>query len=70
MHMAHLSENMSGVLKSSSEWLDYTGFPGDMCVAFFNVLPGNKDAMCLQLKTSAYQGQRNAVFFKFAAFNR
>ncbi len=45
MHMAHLSGNTSGVLKSSSDWLDYTGFPGDTCFAFFNVLPGNKDAV-------------------------
>ncbi len=42
MHMAHLSGNTSGVSKSSSDWLDYTGFPGDVCVAFFNVPPGNK----------------------------
>ncbi len=45
MHMAHLSGNTSGVSKSSSDWLNYTGFPGDVCVAFFNVLPGSKDAV-------------------------
>ncbi len=47
MHMAHLAENISGVSnsKSSSDWLNYTGFPGDVCVAFFNVPPGNKNAM-------------------------
>ncbi len=45
MHMVHLSVNTSGVLKSSSDWLNYTGFPGDVCVAFFNVPPGNKDAV-------------------------
>ncbi len=45
MHMAHLSGNTSGVSKSSSDWLNYTGFPGDVCVAFFNVPPGNKDAV-------------------------
>ncbi len=45
MHMAHLSGNTSGVSKSSSDWLDYTGFPGEVCVAFFNVLPGNKSAV-------------------------
>ncbi len=33
MHMAHLSGNTSGVSKSSSDWLNYTGFPGDVCVA-------------------------------------
>ncbi len=45
MHMVHLSGNTSVVSKSSSDWLNYRGFPGDVCVAFFNVLPGNKDAM-------------------------
>ncbi len=35
----------SGVSKSSSDWLNYTGFPGDLCVVFFNVPPGNKDAV-------------------------
>ncbi len=43
--MAHKSGNTSGVSKSSSDLLNYTGFPGDVCVAFFNVLPGNKDAV-------------------------
>ncbi len=41
----HKSGNTSGVSKSSSDWLNYTGFPGDVCVAFFNVPPGNKDAV-------------------------
>ncbi len=45
MHMAHLSGNTSGVSKSSSDWLNYTEFPGDVCVAFFNVPSGNKDGM-------------------------
>ncbi len=45
MHMVHLSGNTSGVSKSSSDWLNYTGFPGDVCVAFFNVSSGNKDAV-------------------------
>ncbi len=45
MHMAHKSGNTSGVSKSSSDWLNYTGFPGDVCVAFFNVPPGNKDVV-------------------------
>ncbi len=45
MHMAHLSGNTSGVLKSSSDWMNYTGFPGEVYVAFFNVPPGNKDAV-------------------------
>ncbi len=45
MHMVHLSGNTSVVLKSSSNWLNYTGFPGDVCVVFFNVPPGKKDAV-------------------------
>ncbi len=45
MHMVHFSGNTSGVSKSSSDWLNYTGFPGDVCVAFFNVPRGNKDAV-------------------------
>ncbi len=47
MHMVHLSGNTSEVSKSSSDWLNYRGFPGDVCIAFFNVSPGNKDAMAL-----------------------
>ncbi len=43
--MAHFSGNTSGVSKSSSDWLNYTGFPGDVCVVLFNVTPGNKDAV-------------------------
>ncbi len=43
--MAHKSGNTSGDSKLSSNWLHYTGFPGDVCVAFFNLLPGNKDAV-------------------------
>ncbi len=45
MHMAHLSGKTSGVSKSSSDWLNYTGFTGDVCIAFFNVPPENKDAV-------------------------
>ncbi len=45
MHMVHLSGNTSGVSKASSDWLNYTGFPGEVCVAFLNVPPGNKDAV-------------------------
>ncbi len=41
MHMMHLSVVVS---KSSSDWLNYTGFLGDVCVAFFSVPAGNKDA--------------------------
>ncbi len=42
MHMAHKIGNTSGVSKSSSDWLKYTGFPEDKCVGFFNVLSGSK----------------------------
>ncbi len=46
MHMVHLSGNASGVSKSSSDWLNYTNYISwDVCVVFFNVLPGNKDAV-------------------------
>ncbi len=76
MHMAHLSGNTSGVSKSSSDWLNYTGFPGDVCVLFFNVPPGNKDAVMLNplmkeeavvftnVTTSACQDQLNTGFSK------
>ncbi len=37
--------NTSGVSKSSSDWLNYTGFLGDVLFAFFKVPPGNKDAV-------------------------
>ncbi len=37
MHMVHFSGNTSGVSKSSSDWLNYTGFPGEVCVVFFNL---------------------------------
>ncbi len=45
MHMAHEIGNTSEVSKSSSDWLNYTGFPRDVCAAFFNVPPENKDAV-------------------------
>ncbi len=45
MHILYLSGNIWAVLNSSSDWLNYTGFQGDVCVAFFNVPPGNKDAV-------------------------
>ncbi len=47
MHAAHLAENTSGISKLSSDWLNYTGFLGDVYVAFCNFLPGNKDAVML-----------------------
>ncbi len=72
--MVDLSGNTSVVLKSPSDWLNYTGFPGDVCVAFFNVPPGNKDAMTpnplkivvmfTNVTMNAYQGRLNAGFSK------
>ncbi len=49
MHMVHLSGNTSVVSKSLSDCLNYTGFSGDVYVAFFNVPPRNKDAMSPKL---------------------
>ncbi len=51
MHMVHFSGNTSEVSKSSSDWSNYTDFPGDVCVAFFNAPPGNKDATAPNLLT-------------------
>ncbi len=46
MHMAHKIRNtLKETWKSSSDWLNSTVFPGDVCVAFFNVPPGNNDAV-------------------------
>ncbi len=45
MHMAQEIGNTSEVSKSSSDWFNYTGFPGDVCDAFFNGLPENKYAV-------------------------
>ncbi len=76
MHTAHLAGKTSGVSKSSSDWLNYSGFPGDVCVVFFNIPPGNKDAVmpnplieeetCVftTVMKSAYQDQLNAGFSK------
>ncbi len=58
MHMAHKSGNTSGVLKLSSDWLNYTGFPGDVCVVFYNVPPGNKDAVTPNLLTKEEESRR------------
>ncbi len=49
--MAHKSGYTSGVSKSSLDWLNCTGCPGDVCVIFFNVLPENKDAVSPNLLT-------------------
>ncbi len=80
MHMAHLSGNTSGVSKSSSDWLNYTGFPGDVCVAFFNVRLETKMLWCqtpsrkkkavmfTNVTTSTYQDQLNAGFQKYVKY--
>ncbi len=72
MHMVHLSGNTCVVSKLSSDWFNYTGFPGDVCVTFFNVPPGNKDAVPPDLAKEetqhcvykCYQGRLNAEFSK------
>ncbi len=75
--MAHKSGNTSGLPESSSYWFNNTGFPGDLSVTFFNVPPGNKDAVapnpltkeesCRVYKCdekNAYHDQVNAGFSK------
>ncbi len=72
-----LFTNTSGVLKSSSDWLKYTGFPGDLSVTFFIVPSGNKDAVTpnppprkkkaivfITVTANAYQDKINAAFSK------
>ncbi len=34
-----------GNLARTPVWLKNTGFPGDVCVVFFNIPPGNKEAV-------------------------
>ncbi len=63
-------------LQSSSDWLNYTWFPGDVCIAFFNVPTGNKDSMApnpltkeeshrvTTVMTNACQDQINTDFSK------
>jgi len=41
-HMAHEIGNTSGASKSTTDWLNAAGFPGDVCVVFRG-LPGNND---------------------------
>ncbi len=62
-------ENTSVVSKSLSDWLDYTGFPGAMCVTFFNVCLETKTlwrqtSSRKKVPTNAYQDQRNTGFSK------
>ena len=46
MHMVHLTGNTSGMSKSSSDWLNFIGFPGGASVAFIFGPPGNKAQTC------------------------
>ncbi len=74
--MVLLSGNTSVVSKSLSDWFDYTGFPGDVCVTFFNGPPGNKMPWCQTpsrkkkavvftiVTTNTYQGRLNAGLSK------
>ncbi len=73
MHMAHLSGNTSAVSKSSSDWLNYTGFPGDVCSWTFRLekrCSGAKPSHerrkpCVyKCDMNAYQGQLKAGFSK------
>ncbi len=65
--MVHFSGNTSVVSKSLSDWLNY-----NVCVAFFNVPPGNKDAVApnslakeeTNVTANAYQSRLNAGFPK------
>ncbi len=80
MHMVHFSGNTSVVSKSSLDWLNYTRFPLDVCVAFFNVPPGNKDTVTpnpltknkavvfTNMMANAYQGQLMLDFQKYVKY--
>ncbi len=44
MHMAHKKwKHFRSLIQP--DWLNYTGFPEEACVAFFNIPPGSKDAV-------------------------
>ncbi len=44
MHMAHKKwKHFRSLIQP--DWLNYTGFPEEVCVAFFNIPPGSKDAV-------------------------
>ncbi len=75
--MAHLAGNTSGVSKSSSDWLNYTGFPGNVCVSRSSTFrletkmpwhqtPSRKKKAVVftTVTTSAYQDQLNTGFSK------
>ncbi len=63
--MAHLSGNNSGVSKSSSDWLNYTGFPGETKMPWRQTPSRKKKAVVFtNVTTNAYQGQLNAGFSK------
>ncbi len=57
----------SKVLKSPSDWLNYTGFPGDVRVTFFDDPPGNKDVVTpnpLMLKKAVVFTPGNMMWHK------
>ncbi len=68
MHMAHKIGNTSGVSKSSSDWLNDTGFPWDVCDAKDAVTPNpswkKKAIVFTTVMMSTYQDQINAGFSK------
>ncbi len=76
MHMVHLSGNTSVVSKSSSDWLNYTGFP-ETCVSrslmyrLETKMPWcqtpsrkKKAIVFINVTANAYQGQLNVGFSK------
>ncbi len=67
--MGHSSRNTSGVSKSSSDWLNSTGFPGDVSIVLFKdaVAPSplTKEVVVFtNVTANGYQGQLNARFSK------
>ncbi len=64
MHIVHLSVNTSGVSKSSSDWLNYTGFPWDKDVSRQTPSRKNTAVMFTNVTANTYQGQLNARFSK------
>lgn len=68
MRMAHKTGNPSRVSNSSSDWLNFTGFLGDVCIVFFNGPPGNKSVVeesgHVSVTMSACQDQLNVGFPK------
>ncbi len=56
--LMHISGSTSGVSMSSSDWLNYAEFPGDVCVVFFNVPPWKQrccDALAKEERRRVYK---------------